>query len=298
MSFSRLAVAASMAASVLLGQGQVEWPSMGFVTDSVARSVRDIEGVPAAALMSEPLTAAQSMAWITAAPARSYALGVDAESGAVQLVTAVSRLALEGMEPGARGVQFSPGGSAAALLYADYAVVIPGLPDHRAESWRVPLPAGAKIAVSDDGRAALVRHEERLTLVSAEGSSSEVAGGEWGRAQFTENSQDVLIAARSAVIEADTRRWELPEGSASVIAAAGSAGRVLALLEGGEIAVWDRAASQLQRIHCDCQANQLTRVGRAGLYRLNDAGDGPVWLLDAVGEARILFVPGAARSAE
>lgn len=297
----RLPAIASLSALALIGQARIDGPSMGLITDAVARTVRDVEGVPASALMGDPISTGQSMAWIEAAPGRGYALGVDSETGVVQCVTAAAKAALDSVEPSPRAVRFSATGSAAALLYADHAVILSALAERPTESWRLPLPQDADLAVSDDGREAIIMNSGQLTRIGADGTGSEIAASGAARVKFTENSRNSLLIVDSSLTEATTdgsRQWQLPENSGRILDAAASSTQVIALLEGGNLIVWDRASEEPRQIACNCDGKQLTRFGRPGLYRLNDAGDGPVWLLDTADETRILFIPGAARSAE
>lgn len=292
---------AAMAAAVFGQQALVDGPRMGLVTDPVLRTVREAAGIPAAALLSGPLESARGLAWVEAAPGQSYALGADEENGALVMVTAGLREELA-LEPGARGVRFSADGAAAVVLYEDHGAVMRGLPESREEAWRVALPAGAEVAVTGDGREVAVFVEGRISRLGEDGSASEVAVEGAVGASYAEGSHTLLVTAAGAVMEfgADgARRWELPEGSGRALAAASPEGQVVAALEGGLVAVWDRASGEARVISCGCEAPKLARIGRRGLYRLNDAGEGPVWLLDVAGEEpRVLFIPAAARGEE
>ena len=54
------------------------------------------------------------------------------------------------------------------------------------------------------------------------------------------------------------------------------------------VSVLDRASGATHTVQCDCQIQGL--AGTGGLFRVNEVGNGPVWLLDPV-EARMVFVP-------
>jgi sugar lactone lactonase YvrE len=64
--------------------------------------------------------------------------------------------------------------------------------------------------------------------------------------------------------------------------------KVFVARSSGGVAVFDLEAKSRTDVSCDCVPFGLTPMG--SLYRLNELGSGPLWLLDPAG-GRIVFVP-------
>jgi hypothetical protein len=53
--------------------------------------------------------------------------------------------------------------------------------------------------------------------------------------------------------------------------------------------VFDVATKSRTDVTCDCVPFGLVPMGN--LFRLNELGSGPLWVLDPAGQGRIVFVP-------
>jgi hypothetical protein len=55
------------------------------------------------------------------------------------------------------------------------------------------------------------------------------------------------------------------------------------------VTVLDRATGDRKLAGCDCRIGTLAPMGT--MFRLNEAGSGPLWVLDAAAEPKVFFVP-------
>lgn len=304
MRMLRLALTLAAVSAALAQEGSVAGPSLGLLYDASARSLHRVNGVPAAALLSEALPGGDGLAWLTAAPGGDYALGVSEQTGLLELVTATGRASLEALPAGVAAVRFSPTGRAALLLLEGRAVVVKLSGASMEASWEFAAESGAALTVSDDGQAAVALAEGRLALHHADGTVEHPALEQVRTAAFVEGSHDVAALteeAGAAFVQrgGEWTRVALPDGLARPVALAATADYLLAVSEDGLLARVSSDATAVETIACACTATTLARMGRAHLYRLNEAGDGPVWLLDASeAQPRILFLPPVVKEAE
>jgi len=304
MRLLRCVIPLSMTAAALAQEGVVGGPSLGLLHDASTRALHLVNGVPAAALMTEALPSSDGLAWLQAAPGGQYALGVSSETGRLEWMTATGRAELETLPANAAGVRFSPTGRAAALLLEGRALAVKRSGDSLESGWEFAHEPGAALAMSDDGQLALSLAAGRLTRHHADGTVEPLALEQVRAVAFAENSNDILALTEEPgmlLVRHDGKwsRLALPDRLANPVAVAGTDEYLLVASEDGVLARLRRDGSAVESLECGCKAATLTRMGRAHLYRVNDAGDGPVWLLDA-GEAqpRLLFIPPAVKEAE
>ena len=159
--------------------------------------------------------------------------------------------------------------------------------------------------MSDDGEVLLAAPGDDSVVSYRAGRSPEILlrGGGIVAVDFFPGSRDALVAGASAVwtirdsnalLVADDR-----DGIADPVGIAGSidGARAFIVLRSGQVIVRDLAGSAQTIVSCDCRPSGLARLRGAAVFRLNEIGDGPVWLLDADGPApRIVFVAAAAGS--
>src|SRR6266545_7546197 len=148
--------------------GSVAGPSAGYVFDAPAKAVRQIRGIPGAAMMGEALDLGIGIASAEISPRGDLAVATGAD-GAVHLFRlsngAAAERAVNNLMTAPAGVVFSPNGTAAALYRADRVQVLKGLPDNPEIAVTFPLARPASytmetarprraspdaIAVSDD----------------------------------------------------------------------------------------------------------------------------------------------------
>jgi len=279
-------------------------PSLGLLYDPAARTLHSVNGVAAAALLSERLSTADGLAWLEAAPGGALALGLTQDTGQLEMLTASGRRTLDSFPAGARGARFSPAGKAALVLFEGRALVLTSLLDSPSVAWEFVAPSEASLAISDDGSRALSLAEGRVVQYNADGSLAELLATGARSAVFVEGSHDSVILTTEAGSlllnhNGELSRLALPESLATPIAAAGTQDHILLASEDGAVTKLARDGSTVDTVACGCKPTTLTRIGRSLLYRLNDPGDGPVWLLDvAEGQPRILFIPPTVKEAE
>jgi len=288
--------------------GAVGGPLLGVVFDPGRGGVRSLTGIPASAMLGDALDSGPALQ-LAAASGAGFALAVEADSGAAVLVSSTGRRPLAGLPAGASSIALSPRGTAAVFYFktTSTAFVLTGLPGNPGAPHEVPLDRQpASLAVSDDG-AALVAIE-RLTKLDAavrlyRGAGAPVLlrnGRRIAGVEFLPGSSDALLAESDAVyLVSEAFGPQLiagrDDGISGVTAAAPSAdgARVIIAMQSGRIAIRDRATNAQSIVSCACRPTGLARLRGPGVFRLNEIGDGPLWLLDAgSGEPRILFVAG------
>lgn len=293
-----------LAGAAFAQEGFVSGPSLGLLHDPAARTLHTVNGMPSAALMSAQLPSADGTAWLSAAPGGAYALGLSSETGQVVRITATGRETLDALPSGAQGVRFSPSGRSALLRAGERIAAVTGLAGTPSVSWEFTAPEGAALSISDDGSRALTLFEGRLTQHRSDGSASELIAADARLAVYLEDSLSVAALTQEdgvlLLLEGEeTRRLPLPEGAAHPVAVAGDGSYLLAASAEGLVARLAPDGRAAETISCACAPTTITRTNRGSLYRLNDAGEGPVWLLDTSGaQPAILFIPPFVKEAE
>jgi hypothetical protein len=200
-----------------------------------------------------------------------------------------------------------------ALMSESSAQVVTGLPRSPQPGGRFDLTGAAgdatgrtvgpragireSMALSDDG-ALLLQSGNGVRLLGGAGGVLFDAPGVL--VAFAPNSHDVAIAdrqGRSVVVVRDagglSEQRLVGQGKAPglVVGLAFSAdGRALFMAVPGGVAVFDGTTGSRTDLACDCGPTNLYRMN--GVYRLNEPGAGPLWLLDAASSPmRIVFVP-------
>lgn len=293
-----------LAGAAFAQEGLVSGPTLGLLYDSTARTLHSVNGMPAAALMSEHLPSAEGAAWLSAAPGGAYALGLSPETGLLERITATSRETLDMLPSGAQSVRFSPSGRSALLRVGERVTAVAGLAGAPSVAWEFTAPEGAALAVSDDGSRALSLIDGRLTQHLSDGSSSELIASDARLAAYLEDSQSIAALTREDGVllllgGEQARRLALPDGLAHPVAVAGRGDHLLAASAEGLVARLALDGLTVETISCGCAPTTITRTSHASIYRLNEAGEGPVWLLDVSGpQPAVLFIPPVVKEAE
>jgi hypothetical protein len=321
--FLPVAVLAALAWSNRLGAQEppdprvLRGPVIGFVHDRSA-GIRPVLGIPGAATIGPPVFARAGVRSLVLAPGGDYGIAVLARGGQVAMVRNLGSApgaAVLDVPAGPARIAFSPSGDAAALYYAETArvEVITGLPDSPVPAWDFDL-AGmqggvATLAVSDGGTALLIAE-------AGEPAAIWLAAPEAGRRYlyaalaspvlaFLSRGEDAVIAdgATSLVVLVRDPKGEPrisviggpAEGVSQpvAIAATGDNRRVLvANAEPAGVVSLELSGGEPLRLSCACAPATLERMAGGSFFRLNEPGNGPVWVLDASGAApRIVFVP-------
>ena len=307
-----------VAAAALWAQSRVAEPISGFVFDGRARVLRPVLGIPGAALLGDPLEVGGALQAAYVAPRQDTALVVA--TGGTRLVRlngrTASPMAWEGLAGAPERVAFSPSGTAAAWYAGGRVHVIAGLPDAPVTAGAVDLgsaerafarfarrgraPAAA-MAVSDDGRylLAVVGGAVRLFGLAGEnfsvlnvGAGAMVAFAPGGHDAAAADASSGIVLLRDVAGTGAQRVLVAPD--AAMAAPAGLAftadgGRLLVAGASG-VTAFDVGTGERSAIGCNCAPAGLFPMG--DLFRLNEAGAAPLWLLDArQPDPRIVFVP-------
>ena len=300
---------------VAFGQtGTVAGPSAGYVFDPAVKAVRQIRGIPGAATLGDAIDLGIAASAAAVSP-RGDLAAVTADDGTLHLFrlnngTAVER-PVNNLMTGAFSVRFSPSGTAAALYQPGSVQVLRGLPDAPVVAATFPAPqaadavmvsgihsyrvTGAAIAVSDDGAYVLFGRAGAIDLLSATGGRKLADAHAGFAVAFAPGSHDAAVVTGGTlsvfqdVAGASTRR-DFPGATAtSGLAFSADGGKVL--LAGPEaVTVLDRATGDRKLAGCDCRIVSVAPMGT--VFRLNELGSGPLWLLDPTAtEPKVLFVP-------
>jgi hypothetical protein len=208
-------------------------------------------------------------------------------------------------------ILFSPSGTSAAIYGYGSIEVVTGLPNSPTVSGGVDLPAGTvpdSLAVSDDGSILLVSAKQAVELygsfqdlgklMTTAGAAlvAFAAGGHDAAIDDPSGAgvvlyQDLTGARSSQVLAAPDAT--VSASSALAFSVDGKS-LLLASSTGQSVTSIDLAAGARNAIACTCSPKTLARMGN--LFRLNDLGADPVWLLDLrASDPRIVFVPALAQ---
>ncbi len=300
----------------LAQQGRIAGPLSGYVFDRTAQALRPVSGVPGASVIGSPIDIgfAASGVWVSPQLDSAVAVATDGSLHFLRLNagTAAER-SFNGAAAAPASVTFSPSGSAAALFSGTRAVIVTGLPDAPAVSASIDLgPDLARPsrllsvhevsnALSDDGAYLLRASGGTVTLYGAGGEHRTLAAGV--AAAFAPGAYGAAIVDPSGAgivafddAAAGTGRRVLAAPDSGMASPAGLAfsqdGRKLFLASAASrnVASFDVAAGSRQAIPCHATPETLVRMG--SVYRLNELGSDPLWLLDTAPlQPQVVFVP-------
>jgi hypothetical protein len=280
-------------------------PVSGYLFHANSHSLRPVLGIPGASILGQPLDLGFETALVAVAPRQDYLLaaGTDGQLRLLRLdPRGAGTTAVETPHGAPDQIIFSPRGTAALFVKGRTVDVVTGAPGAATVARTLDLSsiAGAALAVSDDGAVTLA--------LGTDGVYAAGASAEWARlapgtaAAFAPGSHDAVVADRTArtvsiftaVTEGGASRQVAgpDEGiTAPVAVAFAGEGKVLAANgDNGTVTVLDTAAGTRAALNCACTPTGLTSFG--GLFRLNEPGEGPLWLVDArAPEAALVFIP-------
>ncbi|MCC7175512.1 MAG: hypothetical protein IT159_09980 [Bryobacterales bacterium] len=315
MSCAALISAAALGAAAQ-DAAPVSGPVVGFVFDRAA-GIRPVLGVPGAATLGRPVLSRMGFETVVFPPAEDYALALTVRGRRAVLLrelNASGGLTELPLAWGAARLAISPGGGAAAFFYPETnaVAVLGGLPDAPSVSWSIELPqpdggAGA-LAVNDAGDAVLFAASggetpvwlltsdagprvltsvtSRPSLAFLPGSPDAlVADGGTGLVTLVRDPKgEAVLAPIGGPAEGVTRPVGVaaaPDKRSVLVANAEPAGILSLSLEGGEP----------QTLSCDCVVSGLERLPGGAAFRVTGAESDLLWLLDAGGPPRLVFVP-------
>jgi hypothetical protein len=285
----------------------------GYVFDQTAHKLRPILGLPGASLFGNPIDFGFDVAAAYVAPRQDAAFlqAVDGTLHVLRLSSgASSERSVDNLMGSPERVAFSPSGTSAALYAGGSIEVVKGLPDNPSVSGGIDLASGAQLdsmAISDDGALMLVSTGNSVRLYGSLADMGELMTTN-GHAQlaFAAGGHDAAIADPSGagiVLYRDltgareSRVLAASDdtiGKASALAfSADGRNLLMASADAASLTTFDLAGGARNAVACSCQPSRLTRMG--DVFRLNDLGGDPVWLLDTrSSEPRLVFVPALA----
>jgi hypothetical protein len=282
---------------------------MGFVFDPSTHTLRRIEGIPGAALVGSSVDFGFAVSAAYVAPRLDSAFVVAADGGRHLFrlsADAPRELAVDSIHADLPAF-YSPSGTAAALYSRGSVLVIKGLPDAPVVAATVTLrpnprpqrPLPFVLAVSDDGQYLLYGAGGLIELFGLAGDRRQVANGTRGvTAAFAPGGHDAAVVQLDKVTlftdiagAATVRTFpgiEMPSGVAF-----SSDGQKLFVASMGRpsVTIIQVATGERTELPCECTAITLTPMG--SLFRLNELGTEPLWLLDPASDRALVFVPAA-----
>jgi hypothetical protein len=164
--------------------------------------------------------------------------------------------------------------------------------------------APSAMAVSDDGAVlaaaiGLAANESTVFSYSAGGVGQALLSDRlFPSLEFVPGSTSLVMATQAAVYLYQSHQGlqlltDQRDGVANVVgaAASGDGTRVFIGMQSGQVAVHDLASSTQTLLTCSCQPAGMWRLRGKAVFRLNELGAGPLWVVDGDGAApRLLFV--------
>jgi hypothetical protein len=302
-----LSTAFLIASSALAqGNGSIEGPVLGMVFDPDTAAVRLLEGIPGTAKVGAVL--APDLATAAVAANRGFAIGVQ-RNGAPVLVTSAGARPLPAARAGASRVIVSPRGTAAALVFAGRSVeIFTGLPEAAQLRRTLDLEEmPAELALSDDGEVLLSivrgrRGGDTVFVHRDAGPQVFYRARRVAAVAFVPGTQDALVAESAAVKIVRPDLGEQRAGvdldsSVSAVAASPDGSRVFIASRAGRVTIHDLRSGASSSVVCACAPRSFAPLRGNSVFRLNDGGDGPLWVLDAdAAEPRISFIPAGGES--
>lgn len=302
-----------VAASTLFGQSAIQGPVTGWIWDQQSVAVRPVLGIPGASVLGSGLDTGVTFSKAVS-DQRSYLLGIGAEDQQVYLqtlrATGPAQL-LKDMPAGAERIVLSPSGDSAIFYYGASLklALVAGLPGNPRLVREIELSAEgepSRMAVNDGASTVLLAYPaDRSTLVvDAEGNRWKLNhDGAVQSLAFADHSSDALIADDTGVwlirnVSGSPEERAVMEGGALHANLSATRNRVVAVFANGLVKVADLGdANTVRTLECGCEVTTLSRMAGGSVFRLNETGDQPLWLVDLNGdEPRALFVPADLRT--
>lgn len=327
----KVAIAAPAGAAKVLGgaKGQsgssIEGPVLGYVFNSVHRTIHPIQGITGAAQVGPALVSEVSFATVAVSPTHTFALGVEAGSGSayyVELTPAAAKATTLGsINDGADRIVISPSGTAA--IFYDRAnreaQVVSGLPGDRKVRGPVALDSVpgviSALAVNDAGDAILIGvSEEEGGSVYLGGPSRDPRSltnmGRVSSVAFLPDSNDAAVAdydrnevilltdvaggGGSTVIGGERDGVMQP---AVVAASADGASILVVSSQRGGITRLSTSGGLPNSLDCDCRPSNLMPLVGNAVFVVTETSASPLLVYDGDRELngqpapRIWFVP-------
>jgi hypothetical protein len=269
-------------------------PNLGYLFDPSLGAIRPVAGIPGAAIVGP---ASLSVRNAVIAPGQAFALVDTGENEPLSIWRPDGTMqSLDGTSPVSQ-IVFSPTGNAAVLHSSNLVQVVTGLPDSPVVS-QIAAPEGSRIfAVNQEGDVIaggdlvwLLRWNESPKQLAVSGPISALAF----------QGSDLLVVGAGQILslhnladgtEYRTLATYADDRTPLAVQFSPDATRAFAATSDGEILVLSIEGQELARLACGCRPSGFQRLAGNSLFRVNEAGNGPIWLLDAAAEPRLWFVP-------
>jgi DNA-binding beta-propeller fold protein YncE len=295
-------------------QGRVDGPVAGYVFDGAAHGLRPVLGIPGASVLGDPINLGIDLASATVSPRLDSVIAVAAD-GSFHFFTlnagAASEAIVNGIAASPERVVFSPSGTAAALYAGRRIQVVTGLPAAPASGSTFDLTPlltlpdrrghsalTGSFAVSDDGALVLAALGAGVQLFGT-GSVRQIVTARNAVVAFAPGSHDAAVAGIGVTLVKDVgnaaaQQVVAPDDATQTavgVAFSADGGKLyLATATAQGVSAFDLSAGTRSLIPCDCTPAGIAGMGN--LYRLNEVGSAPLWLLDTTSSGpRIVFVP-------
>jgi hypothetical protein len=312
-----------LAVSAALAQGgsdaaRIGAPALGLLHESSQNTVRSIRGIPGAARLTPPFRVKAGIRILAVSSLADLVLAAAGPECRLVVIRSLSsspvEVELREMPASPDQILLSPSGTSAALFYRDRksALTLTGLPDSPAPGAEIdlsllPEPVTIK-AVSDSGAYFLVaagRDEGAILAAWSPGGLRTVLTNiDVSAAAFVYRSAEAIVADRrsgvvyllrdiagGAIVTLATARDGIGAPAAVGIS---SDNRRAFLADGhsGAVVFLPLDGSAPARLECPCVAKRMEPLRGTAVFRLTDASDGRIWLLDGdAPEMRFVFVP-------
>lgn len=267
-------------------------PTLGYIFDEQARTLRAIEGVPGSAAIGNPLHLGAGLDFIAVAPSRSYAFGYENGGDALVVVRLDGNAGARRNStlPRARA-WFSASGEVAAFDLGERTEVWGGLPDdpRRMGEFSTGGRTAEKLLVSDDGGMVAMLAGGELYRLSAD--SAERLGQGIRDAAFLRGTRDLFALEAGRLIrflkaEPDAEETVLA-GLDDASAFAISRDQKQVAVAGADVMVADLRTGQAARVQVDeTRFDAVVRAEGDAVFQLH-AVNGETWLLDADSAPRL-----------
>jgi hypothetical protein len=311
-------VALGTAGNAQAQSATINGPMLGFTPDAAGAAIEPILGIPGASLLTNPVALGMDIRGAVVSPKQDYALAARAEDGQpvfIDLAGGTPITPIPGNHNRADIIAVSPTGSAAAIYDSGSSSLeivgnLPKDPHIIHELNAAPISGRvSSVVLSDDGSVALVTFKESdrtsLWMMDSSGAVQRLPVDQAAGAAFFVNRNDAIFgddANHAVFIITDAGRTAAPlplvsdlegMGSFSSIAASDDGSRVfLTDTNAGNVAIVDIETRTAALLSCGCQTTGLYRLKGNSVFRLNNASDQPMMVLDASGnEPRIVIVP-------
>jgi len=291
----------------------VSWtpPTLGYLFDSTAKSIRPLSGIPGAASLEAALAVSSKLEWASISPNRKFALASTREGERLLLLTwsggAANAVELDGAPPSGDQAAFSAAGSVAAFWNRDARKiqVWKGLPEQPSLYKEIEATELSGLAVSDDGDVVAAAIDGGLILA---GSGKMLASGSFSGLAFLGGTHDLAAADQTLdqvsllrKVDSDTEIVSLAggqDGVAQPVALAFSSDNrklIVANLRGRSVLSIDMESRAVTTTPCECDAEGLYRAQGNSVFRLTNGSDDLIALFDGDSpEPRVLAIPAGA----